>query len=159
VLTFVVDGTIVEMSFEEPSVPPISGDLVPGPRVTGGEGAVDMSTTDRDDEQEIVARGVGDGDGAGLLIRPYGGRPFELRGVVDGRTASAETLEASMVVDEALFLRARRLVEERARFALPDYQLCFDATVEGDGPAVALTLLRSFDRIVSVRMSLDVAER
>lgn len=121
-----------------------------------------MSTTDRtDDPGPASARNSG-GDPATtraatarLLIRPYAGKPFALRGIVDGREAYVETLDAAIVVDEVLYERARQLVEQGARFELPDYQRSYVAAVEGDEPAVALTFLRSFDRVVSVRMSLD----
>ena len=107
-----------------------------------------MTTTDRNhDSTDRQPR---------LLIRRYAGTPFAIQGFVDGREVTAETVDESIVVDEVLFDRARQLVEQGATFELPDYHVRFDACVEGDDVAVALTFLRSFDRIVSMRMSLDI---
>lgn len=107
-----------------------------------------MTTTDRNNEStEHQPR---------LLIRRYEGTPFAIRGFVDGREVTAETVDEAIVVDEVLFDRALVLVEQGATFELPDYHVSFDACVDGDDVAVALTFLRSFDRIVSMRMSLDI---
>jgi hypothetical protein len=107
-----------------------------------------MTTTDRtNDPTERQAR---------LLIRRYEGTPFAIRGFVDGREVAAETVDESIVVDEVLYHRACGLVEQGATFELPDYDVAFEACVDGDDVAVALTFLRSFDRIVSMRMSLDI---
>ncbi len=88
-----------------------------------------------------------------LLIRPYVGLPFSIQGFVEDRPVAAETVEDLLVVDEALYERARQLAVDGARFELPDDHLTVPATVAGDDVAVALTLLRSLDRLVSMRIS------
>lgn len=107
-----------------------------------------MNTTDRPSDRPT--------DRSRLLIRPYGGSPFAIQGFVDGQEVTAETVDHTIVVDEVLYERAQHLVADGARFELPNYHLSFAATVEGDDVAVALTFLRSFDRIVSMRMSLAI---
>ncbi|MFN8023178.1 MAG: hypothetical protein U0Q03_16750 [Acidimicrobiales bacterium] len=89
-----------------------------------------------------------------LVIRSYHGAPFEIHGTLDDVAVAVETVDDSLVVSERLLVRAQELVVEHAIFSLPDYDLSYLATVEGDGPAVALTMLRSFDRVTSMRFQV-----
>ena len=86
-----------------------------------------------------------------LVIRPYRGSPFAVHGTIEGRQVSAETVDTSLVVSERLLQRALAFVEANATFVLPDYDLEYPACVDGDGPEVALTMMRSLDRVTSIR--------
>ena len=86
-----------------------------------------------------------------LVTRPYRGSPFAVHGTIEERPVSAETGDSSLVVSERLLQRAHGLEEARAVFEPPDYELEYTACVDGDGPEVALTLVRGLDRVTSVR--------
>jgi hypothetical protein len=86
-----------------------------------------------------------------LVMVPYQGPPFAISGVVDEFDVSVESVDELLVVSERLLLRANRLVAAGETFSLPNYDLAYSPSVEGEGRAVALTMLRSFDRVTSMR--------